>query len=107
MPYPIIDLHCDMLSYLSRIENADPNNSEEIGCSIPYLKEGNVKIQTLAIYSGGEPTNYNELTPSQLDWFGKLGSDYDNELTPLFKYDNINSAGRRELPVSPGRCLQR
>jgi membrane dipeptidase len=49
---PVIDLHCDLLSYLAEVPDADPGNSDEIGCSIPRLGEGNVKIQVLAIYSG-------------------------------------------------------
>ncbi|MCJ7936082.1 MAG: membrane dipeptidase [Chryseobacterium sp.] len=45
-----IDLHCDLLYYLlgskSRIDD------KELGCSLPYLKEGNVKLQVMAIYAG-------------------------------------------------------
>lgn len=44
-----IDLHCDLLVYLmnpnSRIDD------REIGCSLPFLKEGNVGLQVMAIFS--------------------------------------------------------
>lgn len=51
MKYPIIDLHCDLLSYLARVPKAHVNNTEEIGAALPYLKAGNVKHQILAIFT--------------------------------------------------------
>ncbi|MFT5616884.1 MAG: membrane dipeptidase [Arenicella sp.] len=51
---PIVDLHCDLLSYLTEIEEADIDNVHDIGCSLPFLKAGNVKMQVLAVYSGTE-----------------------------------------------------
>lgn len=50
-PFPIIDLHCDLLSYLSEVEGADYMNTEDIGCALPFLEEGKVKLQVLAVYS--------------------------------------------------------
>lgn len=47
---PVFDLHCDLLAYLANIDGADPM-SNEIGCSIPALKAGNVQMQTLAIFT--------------------------------------------------------
>jgi membrane dipeptidase len=52
--YPIFDLHCDLLSYLARIPNADLFGVGEIGCSLPYLQKGNVKLQVCAIYTNVE-----------------------------------------------------
>ena len=49
--YPIIDLHCDLLSYLDEEEGADAFNTEDLGCAIPHLMEGNVKIQVAAVYA--------------------------------------------------------
>lgn len=47
---PIFDLHCDLLSYLS--ENTQrTHNDTDIGCALPHLQQGKVKVQTLAIYS--------------------------------------------------------
>jgi len=45
-----IDLHCDLLCYL--LEPGSLIDDKELGCSLPYLKEGNVKLQVMAIYSG-------------------------------------------------------
>lgn len=50
MKKPVIDLHCDLLSYLTR-PNSSVDNSEDIRCAIPYLKEGNVKLQVMAIFA--------------------------------------------------------
>lgn len=44
-----VDLHCDLLCYL--LEPGSLINDKELGCSLPYLKEGNVKLQVMAIYS--------------------------------------------------------
>lgn len=51
MNIPIIDLHCDMLSYLANVPHANPANTSDIACAIPFLKEGNVKMQICAIYT--------------------------------------------------------
>lgn len=53
-----IDLHCDLLYYLLRSDAAI--DDKELGCSLPYLKEGNVKLQVMAIYAGtgAGSTNY-------------------------------------------------
>ncbi|WNJ21299.1 membrane dipeptidase [Pontibacter sp. G13] len=48
---PIIDLHCDLLSYLVNTPNGTPNDVDSIGAAIPHLKAGNVKAQTLAIFA--------------------------------------------------------
>lgn len=46
---PIIDTHCDLLFYLlkpdARIDD------KEIGCSLPFLKSGNVKLQVMAMFA--------------------------------------------------------
>jgi membrane dipeptidase len=47
---PIFDLHCDLLSYLVAVPDADPVTSEDIGSNLDALREGNVKLQTMAIY---------------------------------------------------------
>ena len=50
-PYPIIDLHCDLLSYLAKTPNASIHNTEDIGVALPFLKAGHVKHQVLAIFA--------------------------------------------------------
>ncbi|AZA83552.1 peptidase [Chryseobacterium lactis] len=77
-----IDLHCDLLYYML---NPDATiDDKEIGCSLPYLKEGNVKLQVMAIYAGtgANSTKYG-LQQSQL--FSKL---IKNDQFFLFNKDN-------------------
>lgn len=44
-----VDLHCDLLYYL--LGSNSTIDDKEIGCSLPYLIEGSVKLQVMAIYS--------------------------------------------------------
>lgn len=45
-----IDLHCDLLYYL--LGSGSAIDDKELGCSLPYLQEGNVKLQVMAMYAG-------------------------------------------------------
>jgi membrane dipeptidase len=49
----IFDLHCDLLSYLGNRPHADPFDPD-MGCSIPHLRAGKVRLQVCAIYTGVE-----------------------------------------------------
>ncbi|WP_291789120.1 membrane dipeptidase [Cecembia sp.] len=51
MQVPIIDTHCDILSYLAKVPGAKPDSAEEIACALPLLRHGNVKMQVCAIYT--------------------------------------------------------
>ena len=67
---PIFDLHCDLLSYLANHPKTTPENPE-IGCAIPHLKSGKVKVQTMAIYtpSSAGSTEYGQ---RQCDIYNQL-----------------------------------
>jgi membrane dipeptidase len=54
MSYAISDIHCDLLCYLAG-NSAHTANNPNSRCSIPQLHEGNVKLQTLAIFSEEGP----------------------------------------------------
>ncbi|MEL7001773.1 MAG: membrane dipeptidase [Bacteroidota bacterium] len=58
MPRPIIDTHCDLLTYLIR-ENASIYNQKDIGCAVPHLKTGNVKLQVMAIFTPSQSLSHN------------------------------------------------
>ncbi|MCX2741295.1 dipeptidase [Pontibacter anaerobius] len=90
---PIIDLHCDLLVYLTDVPNSDMNKVEEIGCAVPSLVEGNVKLQVMAIYSATGPgsTRYAEL---QRDMFRQL-ADADNCLTAVTDVQLLQEAIQR------------
>ncbi len=49
--YAIFDMHCDLLCYLAMVDGADPSNTQDIGCAIPFLQQGKVRFQVLAIYT--------------------------------------------------------
>ena len=55
MKRPILDIHCDLLSYLTYPES-DINNTQDVGCALPHLQNGNVKLQVTAIFA---PTQLN------------------------------------------------
>jgi microsomal dipeptidase-like Zn-dependent dipeptidase len=75
MNYSNIDLHCDLLYYLLKA-NTRPDD-KELGCGLPYLQEGNVKLQVMAIYAATQ-TNSTHKGLAQ----GKLFAD-------LLKNDNF------------------
>ncbi|MEF9478387.1 membrane dipeptidase [Chryseobacterium sp. 1B4] len=82
-----IDLHCDLLYYLLR--SGTTLDDKELGCSLPYLQEGNVKVQVMAMYAGtgANSTNYG-LEQSRL--FSSLTK---NENFFLFNKDIYKEAG--------------
>ncbi|MBF8456138.1 membrane dipeptidase [Kaistella sp. G5-32] len=77
MKKPVIDLHCDLLSYLTR-PNSSIYNTEDMGCAVPFLKEGNVKLQIMAIFAPVE-TNSHEFGLKQSEIFKNLNEE-ENEL---------------------------
>ena len=83
MNQPIIDLHCDLLSYLTR-PNSSIYNTDDVGCAVPYLKEGNVKLQIMAIFAPVE-SNSHEYGLKQSEIFQNLNSE-ENELYRFEKH---------------------
>ncbi|QHL88068.1 peptidase [Nibribacter ruber] len=55
MKRPIIDLHCDLTGYLAWIEGSTALDEDIIGCAIPHLKAGKVRLQTMAFFTPTEP----------------------------------------------------
>ena len=51
---PIIDMHCDLLVYMLTHPQPHPEK-RDFGASFPFLREGNVQLQTMAIYTSVEP----------------------------------------------------
>lgn len=49
----VADLHCDLLSYLQLDPSRDPHH-DEARCSVSQLRAGQVRFQTLAIYTETE-----------------------------------------------------
>ncbi|KEO73363.1 dipeptidase [Anditalea andensis] len=78
MTYPIIDTHCDLLSYLAKVQGAAPD-SRDIPCGLPYLKEGNVKMQVLAIYTDVRPESM-DIAYRQVGEFKALLENHKEEV---------------------------
>ena len=77
MNQPVIDLHCDLLSYLTR-PNSSIYSTDDVGCAVPHLIEGNVKLQIMAIFAPVEP-NSHEYGLKQSEIFQNLNAK-ENEL---------------------------
>jgi microsomal dipeptidase-like Zn-dependent dipeptidase len=75
MNFPVVDLHCDLLSYLAQYPDGSPNDTDEIGCAIPFLQKGNVCVQIMAVYTptGPESTKLYDL---QMTAYHKLLKHY-------------------------------
>lgn len=71
------DLHCDLLSYLQEAPNASPMIGGRIGCTIPDLKAGHVKLQVMAIYTATEKHS-TALALEQAHIYKNLMHDYQH-----------------------------
>ncbi len=71
MTYPIADLHCDLLSFLGTVPKADAFDKAQIPCAIPWLQDGGVWMQVMAIYTTVEPGSM-KLATKQADIFSDL-----------------------------------
>lgn len=80
-----IDLHCDLLCHL--LSPGATIDDKELGCSLPFLKEGNVKLQVMAIYSA-TGTNSTVDAAKQSDLFSEM---LKNENFFLFEGDNYKN----------------
>lgn len=49
--HAICDLHCDLLAYLASNPHGHPGQKEDIGCATPYLREGRVALQVMAVFT--------------------------------------------------------
>ncbi|MBB6369898.1 dipeptidase [Chryseobacterium shigense] len=85
-----IDLHCDLLCYLLAAGSAI--DDRELGCSLPFLKQGNVKLQVMAMYAGtGGNSSVNGIRQSEI--FSDL---IKTENFFLFEGENYKNAENRD-----------
>lgn len=86
---PIADLHCDLLCYLAKDVSRSVMN-REVRCSLPQLKEGNVKIQAMAVFT--ETKKGSTLDgKSQIEQFSQLAFKYPNEFKIVTKNSPLTS----------------
>lgn len=72
--FPIADFHCDLLCYLQNSSKRSAYDSA-VRCSIPQLRQGNVKVQTMAIFTETSPGS-SQKGASQADFFYRLPQKY-------------------------------
>ena len=77
MNIPVADLHCDLLYYLMCSNNRTAYD-EKARCAIPQLRQGNVFIQTLAIFGETRPGS-SELGVKQAKLFQELPVTYPED----------------------------
>lgn len=95
MTESIIDIHCDLLIYLTR-KNSDINTTTDIGSSIPFLKKGNVKLQTMAIFVPTEADSHH-LGLQQSQIFKDLASsDAGNTDLYVIEKEHLSALDSRE-----------
>lgn len=89
-PTPLIDLHCDLLAYLTSITDATPLDDDgTIGCSFPALYEGNIALQTMAIYSAtGEGSVASGI--EQSDTFAEMLEEYPDLVVGFDDFDDTD-----------------
>lgn len=82
---PISDLHCDLLLYLAIIDGASIEATEDIGVTLPYLRQGNVQHQAAAIFARTDEHS--------VDWGEKQVAAYQ-ELLELPDFYALDSAAQ-------------
>lgn len=99
MNYPIADLHCDLLMYLAHVPEARITATENIGATLPYLQQGNVKLQVMAIFT---PTRKGSVAfgEAQLKSFLQLV-----ERDEFYNFNQAILADRFEEESRIGACL--
>jgi microsomal dipeptidase-like Zn-dependent dipeptidase len=89
--YPVFDMHCDLLFYLVTVPGAHPSSREQIGCAIPWLRDGNVKLQVLAAFTSDGPGSA-ERGRQQHAAYQRLDSaDANRHLSPVATADEARA----------------
>ena len=70
-------MHCDLMVYMLMHPQANPEK-RDFGASFPYLREGNVKLQVMAMYTTVEPES-SQHGPAQSEIYKQLLKDYAPE----------------------------
>src|SRR5690606_9106753 len=95
MARPIFDIHCDLLIYLTE-DNSDINTTTDIGSSIPFLKKGNVKLQTMAIFVPTEPDSHKLGIQQSEIYKGLITNKSSASELYSFEKENLHSVQNRE-----------
>lgn len=80
MKTSIFDMHCDLLSYLCNVPEANAFDKDEIQCAIPWLMAGGVRSQVTAIYTDVRSESM-VLAKTQAEIFAKLLAKHPEVMT--------------------------
>lgn len=86
MNLPIVDLHCDLLLYLSSGNNRSPFDDRSLS-SIPQMQKGNILLQTLAVFTETGKNSVLEAT-KQIQIFKQLPQLSQNAFSLYTKKEN-------------------
>lgn len=104
MKLPIIDLHCDLLAYLEESPHRSAND-RVAHCSIPQLKEGNVKSQVFAVFTKTGMDSVHK-GYKQIEIFQDLvNHHFTEDLQALLAIENASGLFNEKEPLEKG--LQR
>ncbi len=83
----IVDLHCDLLSYLHYEKGHQYDTAAR--CSIPQLMEGNVLLQTLAIFTYTADAQSSEAGIAQSEIFANLLAEEEDKVFSVTNLDDL------------------
>jgi membrane dipeptidase len=86
---PMIDMHCDLLLYLASAPSRSVMHPE-VRCSLPQLRAGNIKLQTMAIFTETEKGS-TQKGQDQLAHFMQLPQKYPNDFQIFKKGDPLEA----------------
>ncbi|MBS0620098.1 MAG: membrane dipeptidase [Verrucomicrobia bacterium] len=90
----IVDLHCDLLSYLAKDPARTPNDPLS-RASLPQMEQGGVRLQTLAIFTKTDSHSVLQ-GHAQVEWFLKLRS---NTTRFLAAFENASAFADEKEPL--------
>lgn len=94
---PVIDLHCDLLSFLTHLPRRSVDDPLS-RVSHPQLSAGNVKMQTLAIFTDTGSKSLSE-GRAQVDYFHKLITQHPTAFAPCQLPLNAKNTAINLLPA--------
>jgi len=104
MSVPVIDLHCDLLAYL-RVNPEKHSPLDPISnCSIPLLEKGNVRLQTLALWSETTKGSYQRYA-EELQAYHKMLQSFKGRVAPITDYSPEAKRVHFALAVENLSCL--
>lgn len=96
---PIIDMHCDLLCYLANDSSRTVLNPE-VRCSLPQLRAGHVKFQTMAVFTETEPGSTRK-GQDQIAHFLQLSKLYPQDFQIFKNGDSLEPL----LPTTPIKIM--